>query len=187
MKLSAEADSKSVLDGCHLPASQGQERSVAMTLEQRAQKVRKELFSRYDQLNALWEKAEEQLCKNHIPREVLFPFNSFDMNPGERNAQILQCLGLQKIKGKWRICYVEFPDRCECALEWWTPIIECSAEIRVQAAKHLSAFRKYTIEQAEAFVPEVDDAIQQLSSALDRLDNLAELLAERAKLNGKPQ
>ncbi len=160
-----------------------------MTLEQRAQKVRKELFSRYDQLNSLWEKAEQQLCKNHIPRAVLFHFGSYDINPGERDVtQMLQCLGLQKIKGKWRISYVEFPDWCEeCQSDWWTPIIDCSAEIRVQAAKHLSAFRKYAIESAEAFVPEVDDAIQQLSSALGQPDNLAELLAERAKLNGKPQ
>lgn len=163
----------------------GPERGVSMTLEQRAKKVRNELFTRYDQLNALWSKAEAELTKVHIPKPVTFgydhhPFDDFRPEQGGYTV----CLGLQKTKGEWRICYGCCGDH-EPEPDTWTPIVECSAEIRVQAAKHLPGLRKKAVESAEKFVPKVDEAIAALTAALDPNSNLEELLAERAKLNGQ--
>src|SRR5438445_9034726 len=159
-----------------------------MTLEHRAQKVRKDLFHRYDQLNALWLKAEQELTKHHVPRPVVFCCRSYDLEEeGRPDLVVSECLGLQKIGGKWRICYGsccnsgnsdEPPD--------WTAITECSAEVRVDAAEYLPSLRRAGVESAEQFVPRVDQAIQKLSEALRVPENLPELLAERAKLNGKP-
>jgi hypothetical protein len=186
--LSAEADPMSALGGRVFEmAPSGPERSVAMTLDERAQKVRKELFARYDQLNALWLKAEERLTKHHVPRPVQCIYAL--PNTGEPEDQGLPeavCLGLQKVKGKWRICYGVYWFSAQPDADW-LPITECSAEIRVEAARHLPKLEKAAVESAEKFIPKVDEAIQQLAEALGKPDNLADLLAERAKLNGQTE
>jgi hypothetical protein len=61
----------------------------------------------------------------------------------------------------------------------------CSGEVRADAAKHLPGLEKAVVESAERFVPKVDEAIKALSEALGEDGNVAALLAERAKLNGK--
>lgn len=152
-----------------------------MTLNQRAEKVRKELFARYDQLNALWLQAEERLTKHHVPRPVQYIYARYSRIVEDDPEAV--CLGLQKVKGKWRICYGECY-ACSQPGPDWLPITECSAEIRVAAAEHLSGLEHAAIESAEQFIPKVEMAIQKLTEALGQPDALAALLAERAKLNG---
>jgi hypothetical protein len=41
------------------------------------------------------------------------------------------------------------------------------------------------VKSAETFIPTVDEAIKALSNVINKWDNLAELLADRARLNGK--
>ncbi|HEY7423556.1 MAG TPA: hypothetical protein VH682_04870 [Gemmataceae bacterium] len=158
-----------------------------MTLEERAQKAREELFERYDQLNALWLKAEEHLTKYHIPCPVQFMY-SYTPDDVRCNNEIpeCECLGLQKVKGKWRICYGEYYS-CNQPDADWQPITECSAEIRVRAARHLPGLEKAVVESAERFIPKVDSAIKQLAEILGQPADLANLLAERAKLNGQAE
>jgi hypothetical protein len=98
---------------------------------------------------------------------------------------IRECLGLQKIRGKWRIChgldYDVFPDR-----EHWTPITECSAQVRVEAAEHLDKLREAVVKSAENFISRVDEAIEALAEVVKhpvRVKN-SDALADRAKLNG---
>jgi hypothetical protein len=160
-----------------------------MTLNKldRAQKVRATLFARYDQLNALWQRAEAELTRNHIPRPVHFEYYHYPLDPDQPDReQVCECLGLQKINGKWRLCHGVY-----VAGSWgsepsdWKPMIESSGEDRVRAAEHLPAFRDAVIDSAERFVEEVDRAIKAMSDALGVPTNLPDLLAERAKLNGK--
>ncbi|HTU93808.1 MAG TPA: hypothetical protein VMF69_27255 [Gemmataceae bacterium] len=155
-----------------------------MTLEERAQKVRKELFERYDQLNALWLRAEEKLTRKHVPHPVVFPYLEYEPDYREPAFRMVKCLGLQKISGKWRICYGEYASLSEPEPSDWTPITDCSAVIRVEASKHCPKFEKAVVESAEQFIPKVDSAIQQLSEYLGQPENLTGLLAERSKLNG---
>lgn len=158
-----------------------------MTLEERAEKARKELFVRYDKLNALWTKAEEQITKFHIPRPVQFTYRSYPLDEFQdpNGPQVCHCLGLQKLKGKWRICLGTFVESSQCPEEEpsWTQVLECSAEERIDAAKHIPKFRQKVVESAEKFIPKVDEAIAAISEALGT--DIADLLAERAKLNGR--
>ena len=153
-----------------------------MTLEERARKARETLFNRYDQLNALWLQAEEQLTQLHIPCSVYYPY---DKNHEPDGATIYKCLGLQKVKGKWRICHGIYEEWCQPE-PYWTPITECSAESRVEATKHLDGLRKAVVESAERFIPKVDEAINALAETLGLPASAQsqDLLAERAKLNG---
>lgn len=156
------------------------------TLEARAKNARQSLFQRYDQLNALWEKAEEQITKFHIPRPVCYEYEALcAFQYGEEEPYEGCCLGVQKVKGKWRICHGTYyycappgddePD--------WKPIIECSAEVRASAVEHLEGLREKVVESAEKFVPVVEEAIEKLRRFVK--DDVKELLAERAKLNGR--
>lgn len=158
---------------------------VAMTIEQRAEKVRTDLFTRYDHLNALWQKAEEQLAKMHIPLPVEHKYGEYCEDWRDASTVIYECLGMQKFAGKWRICYGRYHLLSEDTPDEWTPICECSARVRVRAAKHIPGLREAIVKSAEAFVPTVDEAIQALSESLDQPTDIQKLLAERAKLNGQ--
>src|SRR5215471_9015545 len=133
-----------------------------MKLEERAEKAREMLFSRYDTLNALWLQAEEQLTQLHVPRPVSHKYAAYD-DGGLPSAITSKYLGLQKVKGKWRICHGIYEEWWQPGPEW-TPITECSAESRVEATKHLDDLRKAVVESAERFIPKVDEAINTLAA-----------------------
>ncbi len=155
-----------------------------MTLDERAQNARDTLFKRYDVLNALWLQAEEQLTAFHVPRPASYAYLEYD-DPDSPLAMIHERLGLQKIRGKWRIChgldYDVWPDR-----EQWTPITECSAEIRVRAVRYVQDLRKAIVDDAERFIPQVEEAIHTLATTvgLSTSTESQDVLANHAKLNG---
>ena len=163
-----------------------------MTLEERAQKARDTLFSRYDVLNALWLNAEGQLTQFHIPCPVYCKYDEHRDPKDGSGAATSKYLSLQKIKGKWRICYgVIYDWDLDPGYAWevdpgWTPITECSAQVRVEAARHLDKLREQVVKSAEDFITEVDEAIDTLAAAVRHSENIErkDLLAERAKLNG---
>lgn len=154
-----------------------------MTLTERAERARKELFCRYDELNTLWLKAEEELRKLHIPRDVERVYRSYEPDPDWPGHRDYLHLGLRKDKGKWRICHGASSDVHPEMSIIWTLITECSAEIRVNAAQYLPGLREAVVKSAEDFIPQVDAAIGAMKKALDT--DINELLAERAKFNGK--
>src|SRR5947208_1711218 len=82
-------------------------RRCPLTLAERAQKVRQELFERYDKINALYLQFEERLNrKYHIPHPIQHSYYTYDLEEGNPNAGwASDCLGLDRIKGKWRICH----------------------------------------------------------------------------------
>jgi hypothetical protein len=158
---------------------------MATSLDSRAEKARTALFERYDQLNALWDTAEKQITKFHIPRPVCYEYDSlchFDPQFGEEPYGGI-CLGVQKVKGEWRICHGYYHYNDPNDDHDWKPISECSAEIRVSAVDHIAELRQRVVETAEKFIPLVDTAIETLRSFVDT--DIKGLLAERAKLNGR--
>ncbi|HYV38454.1 MAG TPA: hypothetical protein VE988_22410 [Gemmataceae bacterium] len=145
-----------------------------MTLNEHAQKVRKELFARYDGVNILWRRAEEQLTKHHIPRAVYYELpDDPDAEPDPMAG--IQCLAVEKVNGKWRITYGCYPYG-EPALGDWKPIVECCAETRVEAAKHFTGLRLAVIKSAEDFIAEVDAASRQLAEAIEQDEQTEELV-----------
>jgi hypothetical protein len=139
------------------------------------------LFDRYDRLNSLWEQAEKQLISLHVPRPVRHAYFSYPVRDGS-STYLNHCLGLQKVKGSWRICYVLDYDYSHDDPEPdWTPILDCSATIRVHAAPHLPGLRSAVFASSEKFIPEVDKAIDALAKGLAEAGDPA----NRFKMNGK--
>ena len=83
-------------------------------------------FARYNQLNALWLQAEERLTKHHVPCPVQFSYEYSNPQEPWFDGVESRCLGLRKVKGKWRICYGEYFS-CNQPDAEWQPITECSA------------------------------------------------------------
>ena len=157
-----------------------------MTLEERAKIARDSLFHQYDELNALWLQAEEQLTQFHIPRPVFYPYAHYHAPDNPPDALTSKYLALEKVKGKWRICAGLYDEWCDRDYGC-TPITECSAHIRVEAAKHLDKLRAKVVESAEDFIPKVDEAIKKLAAAVGRQAGVdsRDLGTKHAKLNGQ--
>lgn len=156
-----------------------------MTPEERAHSARDILFKRYDELNALWLQAEEQLTQFHIPRPVYYKYDEYQDPNGQQGATTSKYLSLQKIKGKWRICHSLYEDWCDHE-HGLTPITECSAQVRIEAVEHFDKFRTKVVKSTEDFIPEVDEAIKKLDSSIRLHGNVEsrDQVAKRAKLNG---
>lgn len=154
----------------------------------RARTASDELFSKYDRLNDLWNQVEVRLTKYHIPRPVDFTYASYfpDAEYEHHGVERHDMLGIQKVKGEWRIC-LGSSDDIHPEEDNWTLVSECSALLRVQAAKHLSGLEEAIISDAEGFISIVEQAILEMSNFLDPKpsDQIRELLEERARLNGQ--
>ena len=132
-----------------------------------ARKAGEELFTRYDKLNDLWKQTEERLTKYHIPRSVSYTYASYypDDECEQQGVQRHNMLGLQKVKGSWRICSGECDDRWPDS-EHWTPITECSALHRVQTVKHLPGLEEAIVENGATTGYEFDYMVHAVGFGL---------------------
>jgi hypothetical protein len=158
------------------------------TLEKRAVVVESALFERYDELNALWTKAEKELTARHLPHDVAFNYY-YPCCPDEYQSDpFAKYLGIAKVKGQWRICHGECFVHSDQDISWM-PIVECSAYVRVRMTEHLQSLREELVTTSEKFVVQVDKAIAALRGNLPEepevpLADLQILIAERKNLNG---
>jgi len=139
-------------------------KSISKTeLEKKNLEVRQKLENGLDRLNAMWEQVEQKLIAFQTPRYVNFTYDT-QTNP-ESGESAYSMLALAKVGGDWRVCYGIFYDSDHEEPDW-KPITDCSAEIRVEAAKHVSKLKEEIIRTAEGFLPEIENAIASLDEAL---------------------
>lgn len=137
---------------------------------ERAQNAQELLFSRYDKLNERLTEAEKRLTSFHIPHQVSFVYKMADDDFRDpASSWTAYEIAISKIKGNWRLCH---------AVTWhhdpsgsgeepeFTPLVECSAFDRVEAARHLAKLEEKIIEAAEKFVARVDKAVDALDQYL---------------------
>lgn len=178
------------------------------TINERAEHAESVLFERYDELNALWQKAEKELTAHHIPHTVSYQYYRPTCSEEAAEDPMVKFVGLSKKNGAWRICHGEYHHDCPYDDIDWTPITECSATLRVSTTHWLPKLREAIVAASERFIPQVEQAIQRLRKELSverpsflnsirqqaaKRKELSEepdvsieqLLAERAKLNGQ--
>jgi hypothetical protein len=144
-----------------------------MTLDERAQKACEELSARYKKLDELWQQAEKEILRFHIPCGVVYEYDNHCIDAEETSdVHVSYCLGIQEVYGELRICHSSYSYWANYASEYhesepvWTPICECSPEVRVRAVEHLPGLREKVVETAEHFIPKVDEAIIKISRVL---------------------
>jgi len=130
------------------------------------------LVNSFDELNALWNEAEEEFAAMRLPTKVSVPAGKrhYPDEPGQCGPTGVETysLGWIKCKGEWRLCWgnQDVPANDNLGEEVWKPIAECPMEKRVELAEHLAALKKMMKEAKEAYLPKVANAIAHLKKAL---------------------
>jgi hypothetical protein len=125
------------------------------------QHVIKALRGRYDEIEALWNEAEEDLKRFRIPQDVEHCYET----ENRCHPCIHYLLGFVRYGKGWRICHGECDDnyRDEPA---WKPIIECPLDVRLKMISYFQNLRKKVIEAAEDAIPKLDKAISSFRKVL---------------------
>jgi hypothetical protein len=134
----------------------------------REEQVIKSLRERYDQIEALWTEAEEDLKRFRVPHRVEHRYYS-DYEHGYPEHHGLWWTRYGKgwrIVHEVRTAYSEVddkrPDECE-----WKPITECPLDLRLAMIAEFENLRKKVIDAAEKAVPALDDAIYSFRKILE--------------------
>lgn len=121
-----------------------------------------EMQAKYERLTAVWNKAEEQLKRLHIP---LFTYVTFTKAGEDGTHYLAWC-----VYGRdWRLCHgfqpagiggTDYPD--------FRPLAECTLVVRIAASQGdtYSKLRNALIAKAPHFALEVDQAANQLEQLL---------------------
>ena len=130
------------------------------------------LGDRYEQLDALWQSAEEDLkrFRLHTPVRTL-PFNPVPVFPDNENGPCeYEVLGFLRIGKGWRICFGVGAEGCNNPRDeevQWTPISDCAIDRRIEAIPKFEELRKLVVETAEQSVPKLDTALTTFRRILD--------------------
>jgi hypothetical protein len=161
-------------------------------LDDRSRRTAEALAPRYEQLNQLWAEAESRLKAMQVPRYAWVICKHVPIDPEDQySADYCDCLGLVKYRGEWRLCsgscvlddfHPQLPGTEQPTN--WRPISDCTVEERVEAAPHLGKLREAIVVSAEHYVAKVDEAIAQLTTALERVPSAP--LGDRRGVNRGP-
>ena len=142
-----------------------QEKSkLKSSLTERDKHASQTLATRYDALNEQFIAAETRLkaLKPLHPVWVEYDIKyTEDSNP----SASWDLLGFTKLDGKWRLTHAydnEFNDGSP--FFEIKAITECPIQIRVRAAKEVRKLHNAIIAQKEKFIPEVEEAINELAA-----------------------
>jgi hypothetical protein len=135
------------------------------SLEERNEHADAELSTRYEQINQLLAEAEKRLKRLKPPQEVWIAYNMKQVNPDNPGSpECWELIGLCRYAGTVRLCHATDWDEGDIANI--RPVVECPAEVRVKAANLIGKLRIKFVKMKEEFIPQVDDAINVLTSAL---------------------
>jgi hypothetical protein len=139
--------------------------SLPESLSKRNEVVRTEIEKKLDLLTELWKAVEEKILAMQPPRHIYLQYAKYyhDNGMGE-----YECLGLQRHGNKWRVCYGRDGDWMDEGPDW-RPIIDCSTEVRVEAAKHIGALLEEVVRSGKEYIPVVDEAVQSLEKAIENM------------------
>jgi len=130
----------------------------------------------FDQINEAWDKIERFFRKQGILRAVSYPYQSlYEWNGNEEVEIGNHLLGIQKHKGKWRVCYGVEYDRAPPPFEVsWTPVTACGASLRIELFDHVAGLFERLVKSNEDYIPEMEQALEKWHEVLSDLEVGAE-------------
>ena len=134
----------------------------AESAPQSEEELQKLIAKRYDQLNALWTKAEESLRKFLVPEAIC---HRYDTDMDDFGNETRYFISWEKCNGTWRLCF-DAVDTRDPDPGCGKPVTECSVEIRLELVQHFPALREKVIEAARKNVQTLDKAISDMSAYL---------------------
>lgn len=146
----------------------------APPVDEHENKIIAALGGRYEQLDALWHQAEEDLKRFRLHSVVATaPFKSFPLFENDfdgKGPHEYHFLGFLRCGKSWRICYgvsCDAPNGAEDEPHW-TPISDCSVDVRIETIPVFEELRKKVVETAEESVPKLDTALENFRRILSR-------------------
>ncbi|MDB5347274.1 MAG: hypothetical protein JWP89_5651 [Schlesneria sp.] len=151
--------------------SKRSETKLLGTLVERDKHADELLATRYDILN-------QRLVEAELHLRGLRPIHSVWVEYGHSShpdggPMEWEVLGITKLKErlqeKWRICHGEGREGSDFIVENLKPIIDCPVEMRVRAAGVVGKLHEAIVKSKEAYVPQVDAAIRELTDLCARI------------------
>lgn len=123
----------------------------------------------FDEINQSWARIESHFQKQGILREVEHRVDTETVWTGNDYEPVGEIsIGVQKRRGKWRICYGFMPFHGPGEVEW-TPITDCQIQTRIEFLEHVSKLFEKLVESNESYVPEVEKAVARSKEVLAEL------------------
>ncbi len=124
----------------------------------------------FDELNSAWDKIEKFFRTQGILQSAYYSYDVAVVWPNQNESQQVGefLIGIQKLKGKWHICHgvLEYRDG---EISGWTPVAECSTELRIELLDHVDKLFERLVEANEKYVPEIEQAVAKSQSVLKDL------------------
>jgi hypothetical protein len=143
--------------------------SAPLDAEQhREQQIIKNITGRYDQIELLWNEAEEDLKRFRVPHSVDYVYDEEDYQGGNICPRAY-FLGWMRYGKGWRICCgyrAEHLDNDRYYELDYKPVTECTLDTRVAMMHHYKALREKVVATAEGAVPQLDEAIANFRQIL---------------------
>src|SRR5262245_10004651 len=137
---------------------------TTMSIEESNEEVNKAMDARFAQLRAIWD-AHESALKTMRPLD--FTETCYFSDPdADANGLHSFYLGLWKVSGNWKIHHGYMYEPHDQSIDW-TPINDASARDRVRAAKYIHKLKEAIVESKKEFIPELDEAIAELTKNLE--------------------
>lgn len=142
---------------------------IDAALIERNRMALKQVSPLFDQLNDSWAKIEDFFRRQGILQSAEHSYGELKHwhNPAESEVYGEKLIGVQKIKGKWRICYGEFHH--QHGDSDWTPVSDCNVDVRTEMLNHVGKLFEVLVDANEKYVPELEQAVVKSHSVLDEL------------------
>lgn len=123
-----------------------------------------------DQLSGTWDKIEKFFQSQGILRGACVGYQTVYQDPHEECPIAERLLGIQKVKGAWRICtgseHYNYPeDGCD-----WKPIGEASTQLRIDLLEHVHPLFAAMVKSNEEYIKEIEKAAEKSRKVLSDLE-----------------
>lgn len=128
------------------------------------------LLKEYDKLNAFWKQAERELAGLHTP--VFCCVSLWSESEDERDPNpryyLEHSLAWEKVGKDWRLCYGVYADYEGPDHGGWTPISDCTLDIRVRAVEGFEKLRTVLKEASTDYLDKVRKANETMAALLSK-------------------
>jgi hypothetical protein len=137
--------------------------------DERLRRAEKELRESADEVNQLLSAVEAKAVGMNPGHPVSVHIETFG-DDEQGFMEVAVCLGLEKIKDRWRLAQGEGPT--DDPMDWcWTPILECSLEDRIRASAHVEKLFEELLKASEERAQEARDAVAKLKNILGSFES----------------
>ncbi len=161
---------------------------LSMTIEDKNKELNEVVSDRLKKLQVVIEQYEASLKKLLIPRDVWYTYRTEDHvdDQGQYNGYSTDyMIGMTKIAGNWRLCH-GISDHCGPGHFDSKPLVDTPIPLRIESIKHLEALRHEIVESKKGLIPEIEDAIQGVKTALENPNSWSEVTRKKGQF-AKPK